>query len=478
MSSYVIQFASYLIRNFIPMNPFHVNFLVETKEFTNFEVSSSITPFYFFSAFFTIFVCKPILHFLGLTYSSIVFTGLQILNTVIFLNLMKRSFNGARIVYLISGFIFTFEAVYRFYLSERATSESSTDTKYALLQLWKAVVSSISSVVGEEIVRKTRFYEINIHISIMMQFLSLCVSIYSAVVKEKDPPLKDANMIDSLLDMDTAAFCALCSGVLCGCLSLFLKLFSNSIFRDKRSMTKVVEEQADDDRKEQRDANTPINTIHIVASTNSIPDDTTAANKVSENISQSNQCSTASTSNEDSLSISKSLQNIIAIPIRMIADLLIYLVRLVFPVYETVGNARKTYLNGYLDAILNIMCYAAPMLITKYVPESYKERLSVLFLFTSSWLIIITVKQDNRMILYILYVIVGVSTRSCSALTKKLLKTGRADNNLIIVSYLIESVLHIGINYISRVFKANAVMKATVYGCIGQILIAVIILLR
>ena len=54
MNDFTKALIPLLIRSFFPLNPFFVNYLADSKEFTNYEMSNLILPFYLYSSFFGI----------------------------------------------------------------------------------------------------------------------------------------------------------------------------------------------------------------------------------------------------------------------------------------------------------------------------------------------------------------------------------------------------------------------------------------
>ncbi|ELA41075.1 uncharacterized protein VICG_01868 [Vittaforma corneae ATCC 50505] len=473
----------FLIRTFIPITPFYTNFLVEIKEFTNLEVSNVIAPFYFFSSFLAVFFCKSILHSLGLIYSSVLITAIYFLNMTFFLNLRKRSFIPACLVYFISGFISTFDVVYKFYIGEINEKEKSVDAQYSYIALLKAIAGSISSVVGQEIVNRTGHYEINIHISIFTQFVSLTMSVYNAMNEKAVPPFVDVDMKEAFFSMDKIIFCAFCAGSICDCFSLFTKLFVNNIFRDKNS-----EEKA---RKESNSTNSNTNlngggvegtgnnkNISNIANGSIEPSesqDTATSNikqpessiKTSIGTSSGIVNSKRSKKTEFAKAFINKLQNILYTPVTLLSVLLISLITFIFPKYKQEGTAQKRYLNGNADAISNVLCYELTYLISKYGPKEHKEFTYISFLLLSSVSLLLMTRTKHKIMLYFMYLCTGVFSKSCTSITKRFLKKDRKDNNLIISCYMSESICHIIIDVFCRLYKVNSVSKARIYGFIG-----------
>jgi len=430
-----LKHSSYLLKSFVPMGPFYTNFMVETKDFSNSELSNHITPYYFFSSFIAIFLCKPILHFLGLTYSSIIVTALQLANTVTFLNLRKRALNTAKAVYFVSGFIFTFEMIYRFYLVNKGPGGKAVDVGYSEIQLLRAIVGSISSIVGQDIVQRTGFYEVNIHISILVQVLSLGLSLYDMTNLKSEPALIDVNMKESLLGMDSYVLCAFCAGGIASCLSFFMKLFSNILFRDKHMEIGKVNE-ASTPEKEPLPATGWPEYLRDTA------------------------------------------RDFVLLPIHALSAVLVFLHGLAFADYSEPGPAQRKFLSGNLDAALSVLSCAITHQISKHTPDAYKERLYILFLLLSSVFVLLMTGTRNKGVLYVMYLLVGVFSSSCSALTKRIMTTGSTDNNIIIICYLAGSVLHIAVNQACRALGTNTIVKARLYGVIGAVVFAMVLAMK
>lgn len=154
MDNSYMRVAVIVIRNFVPMNPFYTNFLVESKAFTNIEVSNQIAPWYFYSSMVEMFVCKSILHAIGVDVSQACVSALYFLNLLLLLNLKKRSFGLAKLVYAISGFITTYDVIIRLYVAESNTSYDQSDVKSSHLGLLRALSGSLGCCVGQNIAVK------------------------------------------------------------------------------------------------------------------------------------------------------------------------------------------------------------------------------------------------------------------------------------------------------------------------------------
>lgn len=475
----------FLVRTFIPITPFYTNFLVEIKEFTNLEVSNVIAPFYFLSSFLAVFFCKSILHSLGLVYSSVIITAIYFLNMTFFLNLRKRSFVPACLVYFISGFVSTFDVVYKFYIGETNKREKSVDAQYAYIALLKAMAGSISSVVGQEIVNRTGYYEINIHISIFTQFISLMMSMYNAMQEEEIPPFADVDMAKALFSMDKIVFCAFCAGSICDCFSLFTKLFVNNIFRDRNSGEDGKKKGmggntgsagAKGEHSSENSTNTPSRDTKLPETERAAPSN--IKNAESDAASRGSNGKHSISASPDAASersrktgpmkvVVNRLQNIFYIPITLLSVLLISFVTFVFPKYKQGGAAQKRYLNVNADAISNVLCYELTYLISKYGPREHKELTYISFLVLSSISLLLMTGTKHKAMLYFMYLCTGVFSKSCTSITKGFLKRNREDNNLIILCYMSESILHITIDMFCRLYKVNSVSKARIYGFMG-----------
>lgn len=426
MSEFLKLLIPYLIRSFLPINPFYTNFLVETKDFTNLEVSSGITPFYFYSSIFAMLFFKPIIENLGLTLTSVFITSFHFINMIIFLNLKKRSFKIASLTYFVAGFIFTFDVMYRFYVGETNTSQKKVESKYSYMSLLKTITNSSSSVVGQEIVNKTGFYEINIHISIAFLFISLLMSIYRALTQSQSINISNIDMMDSISNSNTTAFCAFLASCIAGSYCIYTKLFMNSIFRDK--------DRADDDK--------------------------------STNLEKSKS------------KLLDSLYYVLYLPVQLIANIFIFLVTLIFPKYKGEGNAQKRFLTGNFDAISNVSCVELSYLIVLYSSTDYKEYNYIFLLFLAISTLFLMINSKHKNMVYLMYFLNGVFSRSCGAITKSFLKGKNGENNLVLLAYFVECLLHIIVNLICKNYKINTVSKTKAYGYIGVLTFLGIILCK
>lgn len=427
-SSHKSLLTPVLIRSFLPISPFYTNFLVETKHFTNLEVSNSIAPVYFTSSFFTIFFCKPVLYSLGLCNSSVLVASIYFFNMILFLNVRKRSFFMAKAVYLFSGFVSTFDVILRFYIGETNTRVAHSDAKYSTIGLYRAVLSSLSSIVGQQIVNKTGHYEIAIHISIFTQFLSLILSSYDAAyTSTKKFGFADVNMFSSVLNMNSVMFCAFFAGSISDCFNLFTKLFIHNIFRDSNK----VDQPVDDIPKKEI-----ISTIRDL------------------------------------------VMRVITAPISVVSNVLASIVIFIFPKYREPGLAQRKYLSGNADAVSNVLCYILTLLIAKNAPMDYKESMYISFLALSSIFLYLMTKTKQKTFLYLMYLCTGVFSKSCTSITKLFLKADGFGNDLIIPCHIFETILHSSINQTCRAFGINTISKTRIYAYIGMSVFVMILFIK
>lgn len=414
---------SYLVRAFVPINPFYTNVLVELKEFTNWEVSNLITPFFFHASFLTILVSKPLLRILGMVHTSMFVSVLQLINMVLFTNLPKKNVLFARFIYALSGFVTTLELIFKAYLGESQSTDATADRRQAKMAFQKAIATSLGSMVGQDIVQRTGHYGINIHISIFTQAVSLGMGIYTKLTKASRPgrDIPESALISSLFSMNRVTFAAFCAGAISSSTFLFVKFFSHSIFRDRGSAE----------------------TVEVVAKSEPTP----------------------------LKSFLRLLRRILMAPITIISVVSTLIVRLIFPQYWKRGNAQKKYLNGNVDAVLNILCTLAIYLVTECLHDDHKEGLYIsCFLFMTLFLMLMA-KAKNRIMLSVLYIATSTFARAVGTLTKWVLGKRNASNTLdtsiIISCYMSEYVLHMVINEACKYKKVDSITKAKVYAYIA-----------
>ena len=504
MDDFYKNLSALLIRSFIPASPFYTNFLVEVKKFTNSDVSNRIAPFYFFSSFFAVFFCKKILHQFGIEKSSILVSGISFINLISLLNLGVGNLKTAKMIYFSSGFITTFDMVLRFYLSETNINETKTDTRYASLSSLRAISTSISSCVGQEIVNRTGFYQIPIHISIFSQFLGFLISIASSLPPLKKTEFVEIKTVEAMLSMDRTMLCAFLAGIFSNCFNIFIKFFAQSIFRDKDFGKKPTKELNTDLKQDSvlsntndkvHDSNTLDNSDKTadsdVSNTKSNEQFKTLKNlNIQEDSNSGALHSGAQNSNDTEIKISESkithprkLSNayrlfktnylmtkaiaVLRFPIILISLLCIKAVVFIFPKYSKDGTVQKKYLNGDIDALTNMMCYYGSYLIVSKTATYYKETLYISFLLFSSICLFFMASSRNKFMLYFMYVLTGMFSKACNHITKGFLKKSHNDNNLIVGGFIIETIVHMAVNQSCRLCHATSLTKTLVYSTLG-----------
>lgn len=441
MGSFYMRVAAIMVRGFIPINPFYTNFLVETKAFTNIEVSNQIAPWYFYSSMAVMFVCRSMLHAIGVDISMVCVSGLYFLNLLLLLCLRNRSFGLVRLIYAISGFITMYDVILRLYVAESSTRHAQSDVKSSYLGLLRAISGSLGCWVGQDIVLKTGSYEINIVISSATQFLGFLISLYSAAHSKREYKYTDMNMAQAVLSMDSVMACAFSAGSLCDCFNIFTKLFVHNILRDKIACSTS---------QSNTDVEHPTGPMYQ-------PKDL----------------------------ISRRLWNVflsvLYFPIHWISDILISVVCFFLPVYrtkDTKQDAKKRLKSGNLDALISILCYYTTYLITQYTPTGYKERLYILFLLVSSLSLITMTMLRNKTTLYLMYLFTSTFSKCAYSFTKIFLTSRELENNLFVACYISETVFHVAINQICGVLKASSLYKARIYGCLGLFVFGLILCIK
>lgn len=506
MDGFFKNLGALIIRSFIPTSPFYTNFLVESKKFTNLDVSNRIAPYFFFSSFFAVFFCKTILHQVGIEKSSILVSAIFFINLIFLLNLQEKNLPGARMIYFSSGFITTFDMVLRFYISETNTRETKADARYAYLSSLRAISTSFSSCVGQEIVNRTRYYEIPIHVSIFTQFLSFLLSIYSFISKEEENEFVDIKTMDAMLSMNKIMLCAFMAGIVSNCFNIFIRFFAQSIFRDKEfNKENILNKQFPEDNsirvkttqsfgssnleQESKISGSDKQKIEIKY----LPDDRiTATSQSNSSINSQNRscevvCDEFATvesnnfrNNSNSnlkdeknnlhanlMNIWDSINRILHIPIALVAKFCITVVVAIFPKYSQGGNAQKKYLNGDIDALTNVMCYFGSYMIVSNVPKKYKEILYISFLLLSSIYLFAMARSKNKFMLYFMYILTGIFSKACNQITKVFLKKQQNDNNLIVGGFIVETIVHMVVNQSCKFVNATSLTKTIIYSLIG-----------
>lgn len=455
-----------VIRSFVPMNPFYTNFLVESKAFTNTEVSNQIAPWYFYSSMAVMIVCKSILHTIGVDASLVCVSGLYFLNLLLLLNLKKRSFGTVRLIYSISGFIAMYDVILRLYVAESNTRYAQSDVKSSYLGLLRAISGSVGCWVGQDIFIKMGSYEINIIISSLTQFLGFLVSLYSAMFDKKVYKYADINMAQAVLSMDSIMTCAFLAGSLCDCFNIFTKLFVHNILRDRVVHAKHENVQS------------PAPQNHNCDST---------GHAESENAKNHATASYAPllSSRPGGTNLVARFSNIVVpvvyLPIHWISSVLIFSVCFFFPKYmvkNTGQDAKRLLKSGNLDALINILCYYATYLITQYTPIEYKEKLYIFFLLVSSLSLLLMTMSENRIALYFMYLSTSTFSKCAHSFTKVFLTSQQLENNLVVACYISETVLHVTISQICKLLKANSLYKAKFYGYFGLCVFGLILCIK
>lgn len=295
----------------------------------------------------------------------------------------------------------------------------------------------MSCFVGQNIACKTGHHEINIHISILTQFISFCYSLYFALNSENTDIFTDLNTFKSLLNM---AFVATCTANSVG---FFIRFFSTSIFRN----SKTVEVLDKNIKTQENSKNSGIATGSAYETLNS--------KKIQKNI-------------KNSISDSPHIMNlfvlkILKLPIDIISDIFIKIYQTIFPQYKKRGKVQVVYLTGSDDAFIGLCCYFSSYLIVKVTESKIKENLySFLLLMTSLNLFIMT-KIKKRMVLFIFFLATSIFSTSANQFSKSFLKKSENDNNLIVASFITELIVHNIINQICTRSKFNSLIKLKIY---------------
>lgn len=471
MGSFYMRVAAIMVRGFIPINPFYTNFLVESKAFTNTEVSNQIAPWYFYSSMIVMFVCKSVLHAIGEDISMVCVSGLYFLNLLLLLNLRKRGFGLVRLIYAISGFITMYDVILRLYVAESSTRNAQSDVKSSYLGLLRAISGSIGCWVGQDIVLKTGSYEINIVISAATQFLGFLISLYSAFHSKKETRYADINMMKAVLSMDSVMTCAFMAGSLCDCFNIFTKLFVHNILRD----------QIIDSSQDHALANKPSSADSSQSSV--LPSHSNAGHDRDES-NHTNATRIALVLQSKDLIIRRAWSMLLPVfyfPVHWLSNILIFIVCTILPAYKTKGaeqDAKKYLKSGNLDALINIICYYSTYLITQYTPAGYKENLYITFLLISSLSLISMTMLRSKAALYLMYLSTSTFSKCAHSFTKVFLKTRELENNLFVACYISETALHVGINQACKLLKVSSLYKARLYGCFGLLVFGMIMCIR
>lgn len=427
------------VRSFVPLNPFYINYMVDSKGFSSIEMSNQIGPFYFYSSFLGIFFCKNILHSIGTAYSSVFVSGTYLLNMIALLNIPMRSFLGGRMVYFISGFVSSFDSVLRFYISETSNETKSTGEVYAYLSLMRALSGTFSCFVGQEIAMRTGHLEFNVHISIFTQFIGFCISLLTAINSDKKVEFVDINSFKAVASMDKALLSVFLASCMANCFNLFIKVFSQSIFRDKEVSNKTVTDSFVKDKQVGSEESSKSTEIH------------------------ENSLSYAKLASRRDV-IWMKIENLVKLPVAIVSVFFIKVLTFIFPKYKIQGNVKRSFLNGNVDAFINLLCHACSFLLIKI--ES-KEVLYLPLLLISSVCLLIITKIKNRVISSILYLAIATSANACNQVSKSLLKKNKNDNNLVVASFIFEAIVNNAISQGCKVSKANSVVKSRIYSLIG-----------
>lgn len=448
MSEYSKNLVALLVRSFIPINSFYFNYLVDSKNLSNHEVSDRVAPFYFYFSFLGLFLCKTILHSLGIAISSAVISFVLFLNMIILLNIPKRGLFWCQLVYSISGFATSCDLILRFYIAETNTKSEGADTRYSLLNALRAIAISVSCFTGHQIAMRTGHHEINIHISILTQLGSFCISLFTAIESDNNDNFVEINSLKSVLDMDSMMLRAFLTSVTGSSFNFFIRFFSQSIFRDSKMVLPKENSQNDSNFKD------------IKSEVKSkVPNNT--ENQLGNDIDHGNFL----LSNYENLKFY--ILFLIKLPIIVISEFFIFIYTTILPKYKEVGTVQKDFLYGNTEAFIGLCCYLSSYFIVKVTEVESKEYLYSILLILASICLFTMTQIKNRKILCLMYLTACICATSSNQVSKGFLKKTKNDNNLIVACFITEIVIHNIINQICTMSKLNSIIKSKIYSYFG-----------
>lgn len=282
----------------------------------------------------------------------------------------------------------------------------------------------------------------------------------------------DINMVDAVLNMDSVMTCAFLAGSLCDCFNIFTKLFINNILRDRVVPRKPESVQAEE-------LSVPIDDDTQSRSSAGYGHDGKAEGHAGN--SAYRVVALRSAGSKPIARLLSTLTPVIYFPIHCISNTLIFSVCLFFPEYgkNNAGQDAKKFLrSGNMDALINISCYYATYLITQYAPAAYKEKLYIFFLLASSLSLLSMTVFENRTALYLMYLSTSTLSKCAHSFTKIFLISRQLENNLVVACYISETALHVTINRICKLLKANSLYKARFYGYFGLCIFTLILCIK
>lgn len=470
------------VKYFNPMSPFFTNYFVETKGFTNRELTNHGSPYYFYSIPFLLLIVlmKNLFDSLGEDPSSAILAFLGSFNLIYILFIKNRSFIMMKTAYFFSGLFRTYEVILRTYWIQRKGNDgkTNTNTEHSRENFFGAIIGSFAALIGQEIVFKTGSYEINLILNIFVNMFSACVFAYSCIANRVPAkPMEDSNLFSKFIGMDSKKIKIFYGGAVLSCYNIFIKLFIQNLIRDqgkqaeiKANVPMVPNAESGDPASKPSEGIAKCEGGTMIPNANS-PTEIEVSN-VDTNITKEDigKLSKPTHVNSGLMGFLEKINPIklLMVLIRHISTLFIAPVVFFFPSYEcnlSIKNIKKPSASGYVDAVINISCACASYLIDERIPVDARPFYYRLFLFLCPISLLSMTFINYIPYCYFNYLFILIFSKLATNICKGLLK----DADLSVCGYLFQSLLHITINIFCAYREFNSLIKARIYGFMGVI---------
>lgn len=190
----VAYFVFLVFRNFIPMSPFMVPYLIENKHFTKKEVMNNITHCVFVFSIMTAIAAIFITDILGRKAVCIIDAAIELLVCIIMVFMRKRSFILGKIAGSLHGVTKSLETVSK---SIMYMGGGDGSAKYSNYVLFKHTSMVIAGVCGQELYLMTQSHKFSIVVSMCSLALSVLCGLQLPSVSSAKNAATWANVRDA-----------------------------------------------------------------------------------------------------------------------------------------------------------------------------------------------------------------------------------------------------------------------------------------
>ena len=244
ISDDLAKLVIHLLQEFQPVNAFYPSILIEEKKFTLSEITNKILPFFFYSSLLTMSCTFILIELLGQKISLICASFCPILILTLLLVMKERNFLASQFMYGIGGGSTAFKTVLRSLLIKKGSRPDKGITKVKKLRY---ATVALAGWIGQGIYDQTHSYEINIDLSLILVIIAFLMSIIWQQNAGSDTNTRFFQNIDSLATFFKAIRAIytkkILMGVICGsmaaCLQIYLGLFSQTLFIEKKNDQEV-----------------------------------------------------------------------------------------------------------------------------------------------------------------------------------------------------------------------------------------------